>query len=421
MMNATQVNLCSRSPVDLPSVKDSATYKSQSALTPTETVMDTTALVEVLWAELQAAIALRARYAIGTKITSLSARAVITRIATEVQRICGKSDRIASSGLVSSWQLTLARHRLQKCLEYYKLGSRQGRSELHSNLSVMIYRHITNNGSQLGFNARYNLIEDFLQSFYVETLKAFRRENQLPEDYTPRTRLELAEYMTFTEHYAKRRINLPRGITQRLIILRAQNFARRQPPEMSLDIEMAVESSKGEEAEIHSRNPAIAQVREKMVAAAVDPSEGVLRDRVISELVQYLESQKQFDCIDYLNLKLQDFPASEIDRTLGISPRQRDYLQQRFKYHVEKFSCSHQWQLVHQWLGADIEQNLGMTTANWSNFVEKLSPEQQQILQLKQSGVSEAEIASSLQCKPKQVQKHWQKILQLASLARNQR
>ena len=75
---------------------------------------------------------------------------------------------------------------------------------------------------------------------------------------------------------------------------------------------------------------------------------------------------------------------------------------------------------MHQWLGADLEQNLGMTAANWSNFVEKLSPEQQQILQLKKSGVSETEIASSLQCKPKQVQKHWQKILQLASKYRNQ-
>lgn len=411
MMNATQVNPCSQSLVDLPSVQDSAVYQGESVLTPTETAMDTIALVEVLWTELQTAI--------GTT-TSTSARAVITRIASEVQRICDKSDRIARSGIISSWQLTLAQHRLQKCLEYYQLGSLKGRSELHSNLSVMIYSHITNNSAQLGFNARYNLIEDFLQSFYVETLKAFRRENQLLEDYTPRTRLELAEYMTFTEHYAKRKINLPRGISQRLIVLRAQNFARRQPPEMSLDIEMAVESGKGEEAEIHSRNPAIAQVREKMVAAAVDPSEGVLRDRVISELIQYLESQKQFECIDYLNLKLQDFPASEIDRALGLSPRQRDYLQQRFKYHVEKFSRSHQWQLVHQWLGADIEQNLGMTAANWSNFVEKLSPEQQQILQLKKSGVSETEIASSLQCKPKQVQKHWQKILQLASKFRNQ-
>ena len=412
MMNATEVNQSNLSLADLQSKQNSGAYQAQSAFTPQETLLDTGSLIDVLLTELQAAIG---------PTSSKSARAVVTRIAQEVQRTCGNSDRIQTSGIIRSWQITLAKHRLEKCLEYYFLGSKQGRTELHSNLSVMVYRHITKNTAQLGFNARYNLIEDFLQTFYVETLKAFRRENQLPEDYTPRTKLELAEYMTFTEHYGKRRINLPRGITQRLIILRAQNFARRQPPEMSVDIEMAVSSGKTEEAEIHSRNPAMQQIREQMIAAAVDPADEVLRDRVVRELVQYLESQKQTDCIDYLKLKLQDYPASEIDRALGLSSRQRDYLQQRFKYHVEKFSRSYNWQLVHQWLGADLEQNLGMTTTDWSNFVQKLSPQQQHLLQLKQSSANDAEIASSLECTPKQMQKHWQKILEQASIVRNQR
>ncbi len=77
---------------------------------------------------------------------------------------------------------------------------------------------------QLGFQARYSLIEDFLQSFYSESLKAFRRENELPDGYQPRTRLELAEYMAFTEQYAKRRISLPNGQNQQLIVLRAQRL-----------------------------------------------------------------------------------------------------------------------------------------------------------------------------------------------------
>ncbi|MCD8487290.1 MAG: HetZ-related protein [Desertifilum sp.] len=350
-----------------------------------------------------------------------SAEAVATRIALEVERICTKSDRIQASGVARSWQLSLARHRLQKCLEYYQLGSKRGRSELHSNLSVMVYRHIASVRSRLGFQARYNQIEDFLQGFYVETLKAFRRENQLPEDYSPRTRLELAEYMAFSEHYAKRRISLPGGNVQRLIVLRAQGFARHQPPEMSLDIELAVESAKGEEAEIQSRSPAMQQIREKMVAAAIDPAESVLRDRVISELVRYLEQQDQSDCIDYLVLRLQDLSASEIDEVLGLSSRQRDYLQQRFKYHLEKFSRHHQWQLVHQWLGADLDQNLGMPPAQWQAFVAQLSPEQQQLLQCKQARLSDPEIASTLKCTPKQAQKRWYQILELAWSLRNQK
>jgi hypothetical protein len=219
------------------------------------------------------------------------AKTLVNRIALEVERICRKSDRIQTSGEIGSWQLTLARHRLHKCLSYYRLGSKQGRVELHSNLSVMIYRHVAPSQANLSFSARYNLIEDFLQDFYAESLKAFRRENEVDADYTPRVQLELAEYMAFTEQYAKRRITLNNRNSQQLIVLRAQSFARRQPSETPLDIEQAVEFAKGEDAQEQNRSPAMQQLRSRLVAQTTDPSEAVLRDRVVSELVQYLESQ----------------------------------------------------------------------------------------------------------------------------------
>ncbi len=349
-----------------------------------------------------------------------SLNTVVNRIATEVERICRKSDRIQESGQVKSWQIQLARHRLQKCLYYHRLGSRRGRVELHSHLSAMVYRHVAPSHTHLGFQGRYNLIEDFLQGFYIEVLKAFRRENHLPTDYSPRTRLELAEYMAFTEQYAKRRINLPGRRNQQLVVLRAQGFANRQPQETSVDMEAAVEAGRGEEAESYSRSPVVQQVREQMVAEASDPSEKVLRDRIITELVHYLESQGQSECIDYLTLKLQDLSAPEIDEILGLSPRQRDYLQQRFKYHVEKFARSHRWQLVHQWLGADLDQNLGLPKQQWDQFVERLSADQRTLLQLKRKKASDQTIADTLKCTPKQVQKRWVKLLDLAWQVRNQ-
>jgi hypothetical protein len=346
--------------------------------------------------------------------------AVAQRIAAEVSRICAKSDRIQGSGDVERWLLTLARHRIQKCLTYYQLGSRRGRVELHSQLSAMVYRHITHNRTYLGFQGRYSLIEDFLQGFYIEVLKAFRREHDLPSDYTPRTQLELAEYMAFTEQYAKRRINLPSQRNQQLIVLRAQGFANRQPQETAVDMEAAVEAGRGEDAEAYSRSPLVQQVREQMVAEVIDPSDSVLRDRIIRELVDYLEEQGQSECVDYLVLKLQDLSAPEIDEILGLSPRQRDYLQQRFKYHVEKFSRSHRWQLVHQWLGADLDQNLGMPKQQWESFISHLSPEQQQLLQLKMQQLPDGAIAKALHCTPKQVHKRWVKLLDLAWQARNE-
>lgn len=367
-------------------------------------------LVELLCKEMQAPV----------KAAPKCVEAVAKRIVKEVERICDKSPRIQKSGQIRSWQVTLARHRLQKCQRYYQLGSRQGRVELHSHLSAIIYRHVVASSCEVGFEARCNLIEDFLQAFYLEAIKAFRRENQLPEDYTPRTLLEVAEYMAFTEQYAKRRINLPGGANQQLVILRAQGFARRLPQETTVDIEQAVESGKTEEAESYQRNSAVQQVRSQMIVQSnFDLAEDSDRDHVISELVKYLESQGQRDCVDYLALKLQDLPAPEIDQILGLTTRQRDYLQQRFKYHVEKFARAHQWQLVHQWLGAGVEQKLGMSSQQWESFLSQLSEQQRQILQLKSAKQSDQAIAKAIKCTPKQLQKRWTHLLELAWAIRN--
>ncbi len=354
------------------------------------------------------------------KATSVGVQDVVGRIAKEVERICDKSSRIQNSGQIQSWQITLGRHRLQKCLRYYQLGSKQGRVELHSSLGAIVYRHVTMAGSDLGFEARYNLIEDFLQAFYIEAIKAFRRETELPENYTPRTQLQVAEYMAFTEQYAKRRINLPGGANQQLIVLRAQGFARRQPQETTVDIEMAVDSAKTEEAESYQRNVAVQQIRSQMIAKpGFDPSEESERNRVITELMKYLESQGQSDCMNYLTLKLQDLSAPEIDQILGLTSRQRDYLQQRFKYHVEKFAKQHQWQLVHQWLGAGLEHKLGLTSLQWDIFWNKLTPQQQQIFELKTACQSDLLISKAVQCTPKQLQKRWTQMLELAWSIRN--
>jgi hypothetical protein len=312
----------------------------------------------------------------------------------------------------------LARHRLSKCVEYYNLGSKQGRVELHSNLSVMIYRQVAPEKAQLSFAARRLLIEDFLQDFYADALRAFRREQQLADNYTPRTRIELAEYMAFTEQYAKRRVMTGYGAVQ-LLVLRAKSFAKRQPTDTVMDIEQVTEFAKGEEAQMQNRSPMMQQVRERLVAETKDPHDAVLRERVVGELVKYLENQGHFDCADYLILKLQDFAAPEIDEILGLTPRQRDYLQQRFKYHVEKFARTQEWQLVHQWLGADLDQKLGLSSKQWETFVGQLDQEQQQLLEFKRASLSDFEIVKALKITPKQIQKRWTQLLEIASLVRN--
>jgi hypothetical protein len=353
-----------------------------------------------------------------TKSQPAHIQTISDRIANEVERICTKSARIQNSGVSESWLLGLAKHRLSKCLYYYQLGSRQGRIELHSHLSAIVYRYITQPQSQLSFQGRYSLIEDFLQDFYAEALKAFRRENDLPFNYTPRSMIQLAEYMVFSECYAKRRIQLQYGKSQQLIILRAQTFSKRQPA-ASVDIEQAFDAAKEDDGE-GGNSRLLQQLRAKMVSDSCDPSESVLRDRVVLQLIEYLEEQDQAQCINYLLLKLEDLSAPEIEEMLGIDSRQRDYLQQRFKYHIEKFARVSNWELVLQWLGAEIEQKLGLTSAQWEELLTMITPEQHMILDLKQQKVPDREIMKQTKLTEKKLQMRWSSILTTAAELRNQ-
>lgn len=246
-MKSNYTNFSTSSKEAIPNFTDMKLHPSEQ-----ESEMDRLALAHQIQQELNTQIESDR----GIKVASESLAALADRIAKEVERICRQSSRIQKSGEIRSWQLTLARHRMQKCLSYYNLGSRQGRVELHSTLGAIVYRYIAPMRQALNFQARYHLIEDFLQNFFLESLKVFRREAELPENYTPRTSLEIAEYLAFTEQYARRRINLG-AATQQLIILRAQSFSRRQPAETTLDMEAAAESPKTEQGEMQRRNPAL--------------------------------------------------------------------------------------------------------------------------------------------------------------------
>ncbi len=355
---------------------------------------------------------------LSTNASEQNCKDVADRLSKEILRICSESKRIQASGEVDSWATALAKHRLQQCLHYFKLGSVRGRVELHSTLSAVVYRYITPPQTQSSYQARLTLIEDFLQGFYMEALNAFRRETQLPSTYQPRTMLELAEYMAFTERYGKRRIPLPGNRNQQLIILRAQTFSQQQPTEMPVDIERAAEGVSSD-ADNQWSAASMQQVREQIVAQEPEPTEDTLRQTVISELIAYLVERKQEDCANYFALRLKDLPANEIEEILKLTPRQRDYLQQRFKYHLIRFALSHRWELVHQWLEADLERNLGLTLQQWQSFQAQLEPLQLQLLQLKQDGKPDVEVAQALECTITQVRKQWFKLLEQAWEIRN--
>lgn len=353
-----------------------------------------------------------------TRASDKGCRATAQRLNDEVQRICTQSQRIQESGEVETWANNLGMHRLNQCFKYYRLGSLKGRVELHSTLSAIIYRYITLPHAQASYQARLNLIEDFLQNFYLESLNAFRRENDTPPNFQPRTLLELAEYMAFTERYGKRRIPLPGRRSQQLVILRAQTFAKQQPPEAAVDIEQATEGSSNDADESRDSLPT-RRLREELIVQQDDLPEEVLRNRVIEALLSYLKERNQEDCADYFTLRLLDLPTAEIESLLELTPRQRDYLQQRFKYHLVRFALSHHWDLVHEWLEADLERNLGLSPHQWESLHHTISDIQIKLLQLKQEGVEDSEVAKILGLTTTQMQKQWTKLLEQAWEIRN--
>lgn len=388
-----------------------ATVPSKKVTTPTvqgDNSIGMEGTFQLLYQELQES----------TKASQQNCHDVATRISTEVYRICQESKRIQASGDVQSSAISLARHRLQQCLRYYLLGSSRGRIELHSTLSAIIYRYINPPQRQLSYQGRLTIIEDFLQGFYLESLNAFRRENQMVSTYRPQTLLELAEYMAFTERYGKRRIPLP-GRQQQLIILRAQTFSQQQPQETNVDIEQAAEGSSNDN-DGSWEEPAVQQLRSAMaMQVEPEPEEDTLRSVVITELMDYLEQRQQSDCADYFSLRLQDLSTQEIESILGLTPRQRDYLQQRFKYHLIRFALLHRWELVHEWLEASLQTNLGLTPQQWHNYTAQLDDKHRALLKLKQEGLPDEKIAKTLGFSTAQLQKRWFKILEQAWEIRN--
>ena len=351
-----------------------------------------------------------------TPASKRNCREVARRITDEVQRICTESQRIQDTGDVEGWANNLANHRLKQVLRYLKFGSTKGRLELHSSLSAIVYRYMTPPNVQSSYQARVALIEDFLQNFYGESMNAFRRENEVAADYQPRSSLELAEYMAFTERYAKRRIPLSRGRSQQLIILRTQTFSKQQPPETAIDIQQAIEGGDTDQP----RTAPLQRLREELTTEANDGgSESTVRERVVDQLMNYLVEKDQKDCADYFSLRLMDLPTGEIESILQITPRERDYLQQRFKYHLLKFSFAHNWELVHEWLGAELVKNLGLTPRQWAHFQEKISQTQAKVLNLKQQGLSDLEVSKTLDLTATQLRKQWSKLLEQAWDIRN--
>lgn len=244
---------------------------------------------------------------------------IFNRCLQEAQRICSSSPRIQKSGNILYWENHLTQIRWNQIQRLKLFPVPQQLKLLNSRLKDKIP----------SYQFSPEALADFLQSFSLECLRAFRREFQI-EGYSPKSRVEVAEFFAFCDRYSQRKII--GGIA--LVRRRALDFLQSRPPEIPCEIEGVAEYSEESVAsggKIYKAYLASAQEKEREKLAAGD------REELIAALFQFLEFKGQGDCIPYLRLVLADLPVPEIDRRLGLSRRDRDHLQQRARYWILKF------------------------------------------------------------------------------------
>jgi DNA-binding NarL/FixJ family response regulator len=75
--------------------------------------------------------------------------------------------------------------------------------------------------------------------------------------------------------------------------------------------------------------------------------------------------------------------------------------------------------LVHEWLEADLERNLGLSPQQWETLHDQMSDTQAKLLHLKQDGTADTDITKMLGLTPTQLQKQWTQLLEKAWEIRN--
>jgi hypothetical protein len=294
--------------------------------------------------------------------------AVADRIAYRLQRVYEKSDRIQKDPkqleiLASGWV-----GKINQCLSYSDYGYLIVRKAI-----VNLVCHYFSRGrvqSRSGLGVRADLVEEFLHDFAIDALRVFRRESLVNENYQPRTPLEQAEFFAFWEQYGRRSVRFSRS-SQSIARLRAQSFLKHRDNEwreipVSFDVIDCPSDTDTDNSLFKSG------IAHRVLEEIIDKSQDVeLLDgaTVLAALVDWFKERSQPDCIEYLNLRMQDADVDVVEAQMGLSKKERDYLQQKFSYHVGKFCLSDRyWRLAHDWLNIAPEDHLGLDLSQWEEL-----------------------------------------------------
>jgi len=352
--------------------------------------------------------------------TDKARSAIARRLAAKIDRIFQYSPRMQRDP--ERHKKALGRHwieRMETCLSYKDCGHTLVRKSI---VGMVCHYFSRNNGrfrSALGVKA--DLLEEFLQEFCIEALRAFRRESNLREPYRPTTRLERAEFFAFWDHYAKRSVHFSRG-SQTIARLRAQSFIKSRSEWREVSVSFDTIDGAAEDGLSASESGLLQRVRDEISEMPVEAqSEAIDAWGIVQALESWLEERGQQDCITYLRLRMEDAGVERIEAEMGLTKRQRDYLQQKFRYHADKFLVSDvHWRLAHSYLEASTDELLGLSESSWEEFADtvandpKLDPEIAIAVLRNLDLETDEEIARASGCTPYKAYRARVRILQIA-------
>jgi hypothetical protein len=262
---------------------------------------------------------------------------------------------------------------------------------------------------------RRRSVVDVIQEVIQEMLQSDRHiQSQIRwiSECTADPRLRNALMLTSIEEYCLRPIR-----NQPLLVYRFVNYLRRsqrggmtQVP--SGDLIRLVSEEIVPDA---SDNPvsllddeAIAQYQDQQALE----EQQALRTTVKSEFLSYLAENIGSEAAQWLELHLQGQTQETIAQTLGMPIKQVYRLREKISYHaIRVFGLKDQPAMVMNWLGTSLhEHSLGLTPAQWDDFLQTLSPVQYQIITRLKAGEEVEAIAQELNMKSSQVLSEWSKI-----------
>lgn len=137
-----------------------------------------------------------------------------------------------------------------------------------------------------------------------------------------------------------------------------------------------------------------------------------LRQSVHQEFENYLLQNLGQQAVDWLRLYLQGKTQEQIAKQLNKPIKEVYRLREKISYHaIRVFAIKGQPELVDNWLATSLEEhNLGLTPQQWQKLEEKISPQGQEVLQLRKAGYSIDQVGEKLQLKTHQVMGEWTKV-----------